>query len=351
MKIALLGDIALIGCYDVTKNNNVRAKVEYIHQLTNDCDIVLGNLESPFTTKKYTLACKGVYLRSNPMNVETLKYMNITHVTLANNHIFDYGKDGLIETKLILEKNKIQYVGIGEGPAIFKKHNDTVAIEGFCCYSANGLNYGSGKHKTHLLDYSYVYDFFLQAKREHAFPIVCAHFGLEGVHYPSKEHVNFFRKLTNETNYILHGNHPHVIQGIENYNNSLLIYAQGDLCFGDCNVSSINSVVKKGECQSYIVIIELINSKIKNYKTFNITDKENGVLHKDLNGTEALIQYSEALNENFVKLRKAELANQKANRVQRNINFFLKRFNLRYIGAFINGILHAKYYSKVFKGF
>ena len=351
MKIALLGDIALIGCYDVTRNNNVRAKVEYIHQLTNDCDIVLGNLESPLTTKKITFACKGVYLRSDPMNVETLKYMNVTHVTLANNHIFDYGNQGIIETKKVLEDNNIQYVGLGDGPIYIKKQSDIVAIEGFCCYSANGLHYGRGKKKTHLLDYSSVYDFFLQAKREQAFPIVSAHFGLEGVHYPSKEHVNFFRKLTNETNYILHGNHPHAIQGVENYNNSLLIYAQGDLCFGDCDVSSINTIVKQGECQSYIVTIELNNNKINNYKIYSISDKGNGILHKDLDTEMSLIHYSKDLNENYIQKRDTELAKQFVNRTPRNIEFFFKRLNFKYIVAFINGKIHSKKYSKVFSNY
>ncbi len=351
MKIALLGDIALIGCYDVTRNNNVRAKVEYIHQLTNDCDIVLGNLESPLTTKKHTFACKGVYLRSDPMNVETLKYMNVTHVTLANNHIFDYGKDGLIETKQVLENNKIQYVGVGDGPKFITKNDSTVVIEGFCCYSANGLKYGLEKLKTHLLDYSSVCYFFQQAIKNNAFPIVSAHFGLEGVHYPAKEHVNFFRKLTVKTNYILHGNHPHAIQGIENYNKSLLIYAQGDLCFGDCEVSSINSVVKQEECQSYIVIIELKNNEIYNYKTYNISDRGNGILHKDLDAENSLIHYSEDLKNNYIQKRDEELKKQKENQTPRNIKFIFKRLNIKYIVAFINGKIHSKKYSKVFSDF
>ena len=110
MQIALLGDIALIGRYDRTLDSNVEQRVRVIRQITKYCDFVIANLEAPLTSKTKTHACKGVYLRSDPINVETLRYMGITHVTLANNHIYDYGKQGAEDTIKILKNAGIKYV-------------------------------------------------------------------------------------------------------------------------------------------------------------------------------------------------------------------------------------------------
>ena len=90
MKIALLGDVSLNGIYDITSSDLVYKRLEKIKKYVKDCDFAIANLESPLTRITKTRVCKGAYLRSDPSNVEVLKYLGITHVTLANNHIFDY---------------------------------------------------------------------------------------------------------------------------------------------------------------------------------------------------------------------------------------------------------------------
>ena len=64
MKIALLGDIALIGRYDTTSDQKVSERVAFITETLKECDFAIANLESPFTTKKTTSVCKGVYLKA-----------------------------------------------------------------------------------------------------------------------------------------------------------------------------------------------------------------------------------------------------------------------------------------------
>lgn len=51
MKIALLGDIALFGKYDVNKNPDIYVYFEEIAKLLCKFDYVIGNLETPFTKK------------------------------------------------------------------------------------------------------------------------------------------------------------------------------------------------------------------------------------------------------------------------------------------------------------
>lgn len=51
MKIALLGDIALFGKYDVNKNSDVYVYFEEVAKLLGKFDCVIGNLETSFTKK------------------------------------------------------------------------------------------------------------------------------------------------------------------------------------------------------------------------------------------------------------------------------------------------------------
>ena len=51
MKIALLGDIALFGKYDVSINTNVYEYLEDVARFLSKFDYVIGNLEAPFTKK------------------------------------------------------------------------------------------------------------------------------------------------------------------------------------------------------------------------------------------------------------------------------------------------------------
>lgn len=350
MKLALLGDVALIGAYDLEKGNEVFKKIESIRRLTKDCDVVLANLESPLTNKNHTFCCKGVYLRSNPINVELLKYMNVTHVTLANNHIFDYGLAGMRETKKVLEENGIGYVGLGNNPSYVEKDNSKVVIEGFCCYSANGLRYGHSNNHINTFDKFSVNKFLDEASNNKALPILSVHYGIERLHYPAKEHVDIFRTLAKNNKYILHGNHPHSIQGLEFYNESLLVYAQGNLCFDDCEITSIKEVAYQGDCDNYIVKIEINNNEIINYHTFPFTDKDSGALEYSTILEEELNEYSKALEKDYVNYRNIEIST-KQDSCKHDVKFFVNRLNYKYIGAYIEGISHKKKYIKVIKQF
>lgn len=354
MRIALLGDIALIGRYDIKQSKDVEEKVEVVKQITDGCDYVIGNLESPLTSIRTTYTCKGVYLRSDPINVNTLLKMGITHVTLANNHIYDYGNKGAVETINTLKTAGIRYVGLNNPPEVLSKGSNSVMLDGFCCLSANALNYGRKNGQVKLLTPYNMESFFKKAYEEKCLPIASVHFGLEGLHYPSTEHINLFRDFTIDYNYLLHGNHPHAIQGYEDINESLLIYAQGNLCFDETTVTSIHFTPseKPEERKSYITVVEIEDNKIRSHKEYVLTDLDTDVLHIDERIYSELVKYSSKLSEpleDIIKERKKEISEQRTQAQKRDVRFYLDRLNYKYIGAYINGKLHARQYNELFK--
>lgn len=356
MKIALLGDVALTGLYDCSQTNEVFERVELIKRLISDCDYAICNLESPLTRKKKTYICKGAYIKADPENIEVLKRIGITHVTLANNHIFDYGKQGAKETISILEKNGIQYCGLCNEPLFISKGEDRVLLDGFCCYSANGVYYGNKPLSTNLLCYDYLKKFLSEARGKECLPIASVHFGIEGLHYPAIEHINLFHKLSDEFSFVLHGNHTHSIQGFENYKNSILIYSQGNLLFDDVLTTSIGTSIKQNDetRKTYFAKLEISKQKVNSMETFAIQFDNSGYPKLCSNVEKELQEYCDAIANNMDEisgLRKDEKCGKIKKREPRNIGFFVHRLNVKYIGAYINGKIHAQKYRKAFRSF
>ena len=354
MKIALLGDVSLNGKFDFSNYSDALQRVEFIKKVVADCDFVIANLESPLTDKKRTAACKGAYLRSGTKSKEILSYLGITHVTIANNHLFDYGKKGVQDTIDSLNSIGIKYVGLNNSPEFLIKDNDRVIVDGFCCYSANALKYGQKIGKIKTLSHNNLQYFLGIAQQERCLPIASVHFGLEHVHYPSLEHVKLFRDLAGKYKYILHGHHPHAIQGEEMINDSALFYSLGNLCFDDIEKTAMHEVIPQTEesLKSYIVKLDIQGTKVVNVEKTGdfLNDHRMSAQHDII--IEEVIKYSKPLEENIEgldDLRKHDLILHKPKRNKSKFAFIFSRLNRRYLIAFFRGKIYAKKYNKVMK--
>ena len=202
MKIGLLGDMALIENYDTTQHSDVKEKLKYLKENLQQCDYRIANLEAPFTSKKHTIICKSMHLKSAKENIEILKYLQIDAVCLANNHIYDYGRKGVEETLALLKANGIQYFGI-DGKYITINHKEEkINISGFCCYSTNGACYKEKgmKKGINILTYENIQEQIMIDKSQGAFSIVNMHYGLEHVHYPAIEHIQLIDWMMKQKN-------------------------------------------------------------------------------------------------------------------------------------------------------
>lgn len=356
MRIALLGDIALIGRYDRTQSPDVDCKLSSIRHLIKDCDFVIANLEAPLTNEKKTRSCKGVYLRSDERNIETLKHLGVTHVTLANNHIYDYGTKGKSDTVRVLNKNGIFVVGLNYGSELLVRGKDRAILDGFCCYSANGLRYGEKKDNVKLLSKKSLETFLNTARETNCLPIASVHFGVEELHFPSFEHRMLFRLMSQNTRFVLHGNHPHAIQGIEHNNGSLLIYSHGNLCFDDCYITSIKGLVveqTKPERESIVVIIEVTESELSSYEVYGFSDYSSNGQERNEDVEKRVKEYSDAFSlhpAEYCAIRE-KVVNNHSFQSGHSLKFYLRRLNCKYIGAFINGLIHEKKYRSLFRNY
>jgi poly-gamma-glutamate synthesis protein (capsule biosynthesis protein) len=228
-RLTFLGDVYLPRAYqsEIKKKN-----------------IVL-NLEYPITKSekgapnKVNLKSDGLYLK------ETFGY-NPLAVCLANNHISDYGQEGLENTFSILEKNSIQYFGAGSeadncnNPASLLFNNKTICLLGYVCESVSPIAVASQSTGIRLIDRHFLKKDILTAKEKGADRIVvCFHWGAEEVSAVKRNDIQLARDAVDFGADLVIGHHSHCIQSIEKYNGAYIFYGLGNCIFPDLSVPSM----------------------------------------------------------------------------------------------------------------
>ncbi|MGB9696390.1 MAG: CapA family protein [Ignavibacteria bacterium] len=134
--ILFLGDIMLgRGVAETIDGKGYDFPFREILTLLHKQSYVVANLEHPLTNAKTPNKKKNPHLifKSPPEYVQVLKQAGINIVTLANNHITDYGLEGIEETCNVLKGNGIYFTGAGRDLV-----EATIPVE----MSVNGMNIG-----------------------------------------------------------------------------------------------------------------------------------------------------------------------------------------------------------------
>ena len=186
-------------------------------------DYTLVNLETTFTDSNVKAPKDGdvFYNFKGPKEyVNILKTGSIDGVTISNNHIYDYGKQGIQDTVNTLKENNIDICG--EGYKILK--NIQGVKFGFLGYT--GWEY-SNELKTKIInDIS-------ELKNQGAEVVIpYFHWGIERSYEPYEVQQNLARVAIDNGAEAVIGSHPHVIQSMENYKGKLIAYSMGNFCFG-----------------------------------------------------------------------------------------------------------------------
>lgn len=329
MKIALVGDIALFG------RNNVhdagwKVRFSEIKSILNSCDYVIGNLETPLTNCTKVVGGKSAYIKGTPGDVEILKYLGVSHVSLANNHMFDFREKGLFDTIACLEKNGIGWFGVDEKAL---EINGKIALLGYCCYSTNAVGLERRGHHINLLDPKKM-DYEIGDKEAKGLlPIVSCHWGQEHVHFPNYDHIEVARGLAKKHNIVIHGHHPHVIQGIECVAGSLINYSFGNFCFDDVYTpKSTEPLVKLSQDnqESYILLLDVKQGRLLSYEVIPFSFEKGYYFIKN-SVKDRIQEWSLHLNDKkdaYIDARNAFLQDYYVGRKrQRDFHWYVKRLN------------------------
>lgn len=243
IKFAFVGDLFLGGeliPYVDKHRFDLLSPFQFISNYLSEADILFVNFEGPICSGLNKREDVTAIISNHPSIIEFLKKFKICVLNLANNHIMDYGYEGLSNTLKLLDENKINYIGAGSNDI---EANKELIIEckgrkvAFIAYTTDELHVRSVIARNDkpgcaaYLDLDKVVRKIQDLKNKADVICVSLHWGHEYYQYPSHSQVTIAHALVDAgADYVI-GHHPHVIQGIENYNNSLIMYSLGNFFF------------------------------------------------------------------------------------------------------------------------
>ena len=204
-------------------------------QLLRSGDLTITNLEYPLTEAVQEHKKFGPHLKGHPSTISILKSAGVDAISLANNHILDYGEQGLKDTLSLCEAQGISTVGAGmtleEARKILYKEIQGVKFS-LIAFCENEFTIASetqgGAAPMDLIDNLRS---IKEAKENSDFVIVIVHGGNEYSHYPSPRIVKQYRFYVDQGASLVIGHHPHFIQGYEIYNGGAILYSLGHLVY------------------------------------------------------------------------------------------------------------------------
>lgn len=181
----------------------------------DDCTFV--NLETVLKDEGSIIKEDSFAFRGPTAYTKILTGSSVEAVTIANNHIRDYGVQGMESTRKALEEAELPYV-----------EQDTYRI----IATERGLKIGlyGGFFQ---VDVKKVEQAVAEMKRQGAELIVMAiHWGIEGYYRPNAEQEQLAHQLIDLGVNIVYGSHPHVLQRVEEYNGGIIYYSLANFSFG-----------------------------------------------------------------------------------------------------------------------
>lgn len=240
IKIAAVGDIMLGTYYPdssyLPRKGSFRL-FKNVQSELNDADITFGNLEGVLTddttqVKKCVTEGRCYYFAMPTSYAQTLANAGFDFISLANNHINDFGYVGQKSTKKSLRKQKIRFAGLLDCP-VDTLTRDSI-LYGFCAFAPNATTLNIKDIKKAERTVSYLKSFC-------DIVIVSFHAGGEGVDYQNitretEYYINenrgnvhlFAHRMIDAGADVLLGHGPHVTRAVEIYKNRFIAYSLGN---------------------------------------------------------------------------------------------------------------------------
>ncbi len=241
----IVGDLFLgRGIESIARENPSSLFDAKVLDLFTKSDFNILNLESPLTTadNNYKIEKTGPNLKASPETIGTLNVLKTNLVTLANNHIYDYGSRGLSDTLGLCQNHNIYTVGAGltldEAKKIFHKVLGTFSIAVVNIAENEWCNANEKRGGANPMNFVANMRSIAEAKKLADVIILIIHGGHELYNFPSPRMVENYRFFAEQGVSIIISHHSHFISGYEIYKNVPIFYGLGNFLFdSDLNSS------------------------------------------------------------------------------------------------------------------
>jgi poly-gamma-glutamate synthesis protein (capsule biosynthesis protein) len=236
LTILAAGDLAPLGRPEAElRKGNVQTVFNSVLPIIAESDLSIANLECPLTSSRSRISKTGPHLQAHPGVGSALHKAGFTAFTLANNHILDYGEDGVRETISTLEANHLRYCGVGPDhraaskPLFIEKKGYRVAILSLAEHEFNWQ--GRNQWGTWPLQPAENVLQIQAARRQADIVLVFVHGGLEYTTIPSPRLISTCRAFAESGAHAVIGHHAHCVMGLEVHRGIPIAYNLGDFLF------------------------------------------------------------------------------------------------------------------------
>jgi hypothetical protein len=205
-----------------------------LRPILGEADLSVANLECPLTNASDAVSKSGPSLRADPRCVRGIR-AGFQVAALANNHIMDYGAQGLADTLDICRQNGVQTVGAGQNlaeaqtPLLVTIKGVRIAFLAIAEHEFSIATHRSpGAAPVDLADN---YRQVNSARQQADLVFVMLHGGNERYPLPSPRLVKVCHFLVDIGSSLVVCNHSHVASGMEIYRDVPIVYGQGNFIF------------------------------------------------------------------------------------------------------------------------
>jgi poly-gamma-glutamate synthesis protein (capsule biosynthesis protein) len=229
IKILFLGDLMFDRYIRQTMDRRGEDFVfEKVKKIFEGNDLIVGNLEGPITENKSLSVDSKIGERNNyfftfdPKVANLLARENIKLVSLGNNHISNFGQEGIESTKKYLKEARVEYFGDSKSE---NERISTQKIGNFNIVFVNYNQFSAGEKQKVLEDIA-------RAKNSKADLIILyTHWGTEFKTLPDDNIKNLAHNFIDAGADLVIGSHPHVVQTKEEYKGKTIYYSLGNFIF------------------------------------------------------------------------------------------------------------------------
>ena len=229
LKLSFIGDSLLASFkgekypgnfQDLLDNNNYDYPYKNVSKIFKEDDYTIANGENVFTDNNLQPIEKNhnpAYWYCSPKKYANIyRESSIEIVSVMNNHTYDYGYTGYVDTIDALKEARVTYGE--EKPVIIKKDNIKVAILCINLFSR--------------YQYENCINDIKKIKDSVNYIIIYFHGGTEYLFQPTDEIIEYSHGFIDNGADLVIGCHPHVLEPIERYKDKTIVYSLGSFLFG-----------------------------------------------------------------------------------------------------------------------
>ncbi len=260
IKLIFVGDIMLDRgvkrAVDNYGNGSYDFLFSYMTDVLNSADIAFGNLENVISDEgqitnllRYYL---GMCFRADPISVDGLVSAGFDVLSVANNHLGDYGREAMEDSFNILADAGISYVGGGfseaeaHAPVVVNVNDTSIAYLAYNKAESGQTTQWVARESTSgmaWLNQDSLENDIPNAKDEADLVVVSIHLGDEYFYSPNSDQTYYAHLAIDLGADLVIGHHSHVIQPVEVYEDGFIAYSLGNFVFDQNEPGTMTGLV------------------------------------------------------------------------------------------------------------